>query len=382
MTNRMHKTRILTRKSRRLNLELLEPRLCLSTYTTVDLTPLEGELQSWAYGLNDNGLVVGASSHAAVVWSVGQAGNGEVVNPVQLEGLIERPDPEIDDGSLRATEVNNQGMIAGGSQFIDVDGITRSHAVVWTNSSGSYEVRDLGTPAGFDGSDALSLSEPDSEGNVWVVGVSGKPDQTPYPEDPNPDQRVSHGVLWKVEPNGTIQMFDLEPDFPTPDESFVSASDVNVSEDGQSVLVAGSQSGEQAIIWTVNLSGQVVNRTLLGTDDVDTVQAYGLNNDGDAVGWAWAPFPDDYGFLYEGGETIALGSLGNQGSCALGINDNDVVVGRYTHVIPPSSGFVGDDYAFVWEDGTMYDLCDQVSDRTFWRLSSAADVNDNGEIVG
>ena len=67
MTLWRHRTRMLKPKSRRLKLEFLETRLCLSTYTTVDLIPLPAEGDNPAYdgseatGLNDNGLVVGRS---------------------------------------------------------------------------------------------------------------------------------------------------------------------------------------------------------------------------------------------------------------------------------------------------------------------------------
>ena len=45
-----------------MNLEFLEARFCLTTYTTVDLIPLAGHDLSVALGLNDNGMAVGYSS--------------------------------------------------------------------------------------------------------------------------------------------------------------------------------------------------------------------------------------------------------------------------------------------------------------------------------
>ena len=112
MLHRKHRTRILKPKSRRLNLECLEARLCLSTYTTVDLIPLAGHDNAKAFGLNDTGLAVGgshlvgdSSQDAAVVWSINPAGEAL---PFALPGI---------DGaeSTRAVEVNNQGMIVGES---------------------------------------------------------------------------------------------------------------------------------------------------------------------------------------------------------------------------------------------------------------------------
>ena len=79
MTRRSRKTQSLLPRSRKLNLEALEPRICLTTYTSIDLVPLPGQDYAEAYGLNDNGLVVGDShpeqgGSQGVVWSVNSAG--------------------------------------------------------------------------------------------------------------------------------------------------------------------------------------------------------------------------------------------------------------------------------------------------------------------
>jgi subtilisin-like proprotein convertase family protein len=121
----------------------------------------------------------------------------------------------------------------------------------------------------------------------------------------------------------------------------------------------------------------------LGTAEFEAFRGYALNNDSDVAGTGYNSAHERNGFLYENSDGLItdLGSLGNRGSYAWGINDNDVVVGQYENG-HPVSGKEGDQYAFVWENGTMYDLLDQVSDRTFWLLFSANDVNEHGEIVG
>ena len=362
MTHRMRKTWKSSAKSRRLNFEALEARLCLSTYTTVDLMPLPGQDSSRAFALNDNGLVVGSSSYGAVVWSVNQAGSGDAVEPVELPALI----PTV--RSSLAYDVNNQGMIAGASHYSESDPVS-DHAVVWTGSDSSYEVLDLGVlPGRFEGSIAYSISEPDGSGFVWVAGESGY-------YDPATQASVSHAVLWKVDPDRDQPSFVLMLDL-APSESFVHANDVKVIDD--SVLVAG-RIGPQAVIWTVSLGGVVSAPVpIAGTGDIEPLEANALNNDGDVVGQAWVGSVQN-GFLYDGAEMTDLGSLANFGSYASGINDNDVVVGTCTnHVQGPNFDY----YAFVWEDGIMYDLFHQVSDRTFSRLDRACDVNDNGDIVG
>ena len=89
-------------------------------------------------------------------------------------------------------------------------------------------------------------------------------------------------------------------------------------------------------------------------------------------------------FLYESSDEVLsdLGALGNQGIFAWGINNHDVIVGKYREAKHPDTNFLGQEYAFVWEDGVMHKLIDQFSDRNFRHLWSASAVNNHGEIVG
>jgi len=360
--------------SRRPHFDVLEPRLCLSTYTTVDLIPLPGHDHAKAFGLNDNGLAVGTShlvgdstQDAAVVWSVDDFGEASVSSLPGIGGAR----------SIYGLEVNNQGMIAGESKIPEEEG-GYTHAVVWTGALGSYAVHDLGTlgetaDGNFVFSGAKSVSEPDANGNIWVVGDS----TTHYDSGP----QIRRGVLWQVDSAGNVlSMTDLEPS-----RDNVDANDVRVI--GGSVFVVGDFVPEspivQACIWQLDLSGSVVGRTDLGTAEFTAYQGNALNNHGDVAGTGYNSAHERNGFLYQNsdGSITGLGSLGNSGSYAWGINDSDVVVGKYDNV--KSQGFYTvEEHAFVWESGTMHNLLDQVSDRTFWLLFSANDVNDRGEIVG
>jgi len=336
--------------SRRLKVEPLENRLCLSSYTMVDLLPLPADPElgrpahdySAAGGMNDNGLVVGSSEllfetpTSAVVWSVDQEGGVTVCELAVLDGA----------SSSGASEVNNQGMIVGEAG---------SRAVLWTPTSDPehpYAVHDLGS--GY----ARSVSEPDVNGNVWVVGNSLE----------------YGGVLWQVDSEGTLlSTIDL----------WGGVYDVKVI--GDSVFVAGSVSADdpifaQACTWEVNLDGTVVERTDLVSADYVAHYAYALNNDGDVAGDASDPVAKEHlGFLYESGDSsfTKLESLGRGWIHAYGINDSHVVVGAYNKK-DISFNF----HAFVWEDGEMHDLLKKTRGNTFWYLHRALDVNNNGEIVG
>jgi uncharacterized membrane protein len=174
MTTQDQRRRAISRrrsKSHKATLEALEPRFCLTSYTTLDLMPLTGHVSSSARALNDFGLAVGESDdgkvRSAVVWKVTKPGNVAVSALPGLEG----------DNYSSAGDVNNRGLIVGGSFASGGP----SHAVVWTGSFGSYVPHQL---AG-DGSGARAISEPDPNGDVWVLG------------DPDPDP-----ALWKVTVTG------------------------------------------------------------------------------------------------------------------------------------------------------------------------------------
>ena len=72
---------------------------------------------------------------------------------------------------------------------------------------------------------------------------------------------------------------------------------------------------------------------------------------------------------------IDLGTLGGNDSSASGINDLGQAVGW-------AEDADGRRRAFMWENGVMTDLNDLIKDGSPIRLTEARDINDEGEIVG
>lgn len=73
---------------------------------------------------------------------------------------------------------------------------------------------------------------------------------------------------------------------------------------------------------------------------------------------------------------VSLGTLGGEDSAALGINNLNQVVG---------SSFLEDDstqHAFLWEEGELIDLNSLIAHETGWELTSAFEINNNGDIIG
>jgi probable HAF family extracellular repeat protein len=82
--------------------------------------------------------------------------------------------------------------------------------------------------------------------------------------------------------------------------------------------------------------------------------------------------------LWNGTTPTSLGSLpGFTYSLAYAINSSAMVVGM-AKTSPGDSG--GD--AFLWMNGQMLDLNSLISPASGWHLTSAADINDLGQIVG
>jgi probable HAF family extracellular repeat protein len=122
-----------------------------------ELDTLLGDPDGWAFGINDNGKVVGASgicsplnpqtgvyilSRHALLWDKGKA-----INLGNLGGT-----GAFGPGNI-AGEVNNHGQVVGTS---DLAGDTTYHAFLWTEKTG---IRDLGTLQGDFASAGLGIND-------------------------------------------------------------------------------------------------------------------------------------------------------------------------------------------------------------------------------
>ncbi len=73
---------------------------------------------------------------------------------------------------------------------------------------------------------------------------------------------------------------------------------------------------------------------------------------------------------------VSLGTLGGNISDALGINNSQQIVGFST--LSDSSTR----HAFLWEEGSLIDLNSLVDPGIGWELTSAFEINNNGDIIG
>lgn len=111
--------------------------------------------------------------------------------------------------------------------------------------------------------------------------------------------------------------------------------------------------------------------------------ASAINERGWIVGGADLPHagadePPRRAFLYRDDQLIDLGTLGGSRSSAAALNERGDVVG----VSYVQSGFSEASRAFLYTDGTMYDLNELIEPGSGWVLEGAGGINDAGQIIG
>ena len=73
---------------------------------------------------------------------------------------------------------------------------------------------------------------------------------------------------------------------------------------------------------------------------------------------------------------VSLGTLGGENSEAFGINNYQQIVG-FSTLLDSSTR-----HAFLWEEGELTDLNSLVDPGIGWELTSAFEINNNGDIIG
>ena len=132
---------------------------------------------------------------------------------------------------------------------------------------------------------------------------------------------------------------------------------VFVANPGQPMQDVGGLGGPLRFPAAINSSGQVVGSSDLGSN---------------------APFFSEFNaFLVSPGSPIQdIGTLGGSGSNAAGINKLGQIVGNST---TPGDTAI---HAFLYQNGSMYDLNNLIPAGSGWVLQNATAINDFGQITG
>ena len=173
------------------------------------------------------------------------------------------------------------------------------------------------------------------------------------------------------------------------------------------------------VMWT---KGNAQALPTIGTDP-DGV-AYGINNQGQAVGYSGTCTAANYAVLWENGTATALPDLGDPGAIAYEINSHGQIVGQGVNSggvplaalwenntatslgggeLPPGdvasfatsinnqgqavgSSFNSDEaswsHGLLWQNGVMYDLNTLFPASSHLFVVSASNINDSGQIAG
>jgi probable HAF family extracellular repeat protein len=308
-----------------------------------------------ANGVNDRGVVVGASAYGqlssyngrpfyhAVVWTQGKA---------------------TDLGDLGghdswANFINGRGVIAGYAYNTISDPYsyygTQFRATIWQNG----RIRDLGT---LGGNDAEAWTAND---NGQVIGESfvGTEPVPPF-NIPQTDP-----FLWS---NGTMtDLGNLGGGYSVP-------SAINYW--GQVTVISFDQSNQfyQSYVWSSgtkyllpSLAGHFVEASTLNDWEL-TTGASSDATDANFLGTVWLPW------LHL---TIPLGTVGgDSGSVGLGVNNWGVIVGG-SGAVSVSQG-VAYHHAFIWQNGQIQDLNTLIPANSPLTLNVAYAISDNGIIAG
>jgi len=122
------------------------------------------------------------------------------------------------------------------------------------------------------------------------------------------------------------------------------------------------------VIWE---NGEIETLPMMGSDP-DAV-AYGLNNEGQAVGYSGTCTAANHAVLWENGAAVALPDLGVEGSSiAFFVNDHGQIAGE----VASSDGTTT--YAALWQNGAITNLGTLPGD--FGAFASG--INNQGQVVG
>jgi probable HAF family extracellular repeat protein len=305
------------------------------TYEVTDLGTLPGGGESRAYRLNASGWVVG--------WSHANIGGYVVRRPFLYDG-----DNLIDLGTL------------GGM------------------SGEAWGINDAG--------DVVGTSDPSEGGYHPFIYSYG--DNTMYPIEAGlgRDTGVAYAIAADIvvgHSQKAVQVSILTFYY---DRAQNYARDVNTSGDVTGYSRISGYDHAYAF-RDINGNGQVEDNELvnLGTFGGNTSTGYGINASGMVVGHADNASRNRHAVVWEdldggwdlgNGEMIDLNPVGVEESRAHGINSENDVVGFARDV------GVFETWAFLYRDGTMYNLNDLVDNASGFVMTEAWDINDDGQVTG
>jgi probable HAF family extracellular repeat protein len=273
-------------------------------------------------------------------------------------------------------DINNAGQMAGTHQ---VDG-AEAHAAIYAGGV----VTDLGA---FDGSYSYATAINEAGAVAGNLGaVAGAEHAFLYQHGVMRDI----GVAFAAAVNASGAVVGRKADFAA------SGSTGFVYHDGVVTELGQLGSGNMSLAAAINDAGHIVGESNIAVDgqvptrpylydgealhDLGTLadrgvnSAVAINNAGQVAGYSEAADGRMHAFFYEHGVMTDLGSFGGLDITIGGMNQHGQVVGT-------GNTWDGPDIAFISSDGALVDLNTLVDPALGWRITSALDINDHGQII-
>ncbi|RYG23468.1 DUF3466 family protein [bacterium] len=293
-----------------------------------------GAVETYGYGLNDHGVVVGYGIDAGGVsrafsW---QNGVSTALSPLAT--------------SSEAYRINNKGQIVGKA----ATGAAAPHATLWDTDGAT----DLGTLGGDH-----SFANDINEAGV-VAGSAGA-------------EKGSHAFIWTKD-GGMVDYGNLNPD-----DGFQHAGFNGINESG--LMVGTAYRLFTPYHAAMAKPGDKALSDIAGPGRYSASMAMAVNDAGTIVGWSNNGSGNGHAAILNGdGTYLDLGSLGLDESRAFDINEAGDIVGEVSGY--DDEGFaVG--AAFLYTKGTMVNLNDLLPTGTGWDgVLEAHGINNKGQIVG
>ncbi len=141
--------------------------------------------------------------------------------------------------------------------------------------------------------------------------------------------------------------------------------------------IADGVNQSRATVWKPD--GELLNLGILDIPNQEDVISFaqGVNDNNEVVGYFGNALFFSHAFYWsESSGLIDLGAPGGRSSFANDINNSGMIVGRASFTDDPQSR------AYLWYDGSAYDLNDFLPVGSGWELAEAYGINEIGDIVG
>ena len=283
-------------------------------------------------------------------------------------------------GVTYAYALNNSGVVVGGSMVRLPNGVVGYHAFRWSDGV----IEDLNVAEGYGFASGIN----DAGKIVGVFRRENDPFTRAFLMDPDGTISGSDLFTHRVDPPLAINDFG----------EFIGATYIGNYQhraflsDGIQVTDLHPPGAISSYTVAINNLGDVVGRyELEGYCRIGFLWSQGEFTDfsgcfeylypADINDLGQILLNEDFGnnsraLVYEDGNYQDLGTLGGDASVAFSINNKGQIVGFSN----PAPGVFAS-HAFIYMDGTMYDLNDYIPSDSPWELREARDINDRGQVL-